>query len=118
MKTIRDWVLLVDKLTELTQYNEIKWERHTAPNHLQSTISRVDFVYFVYFNNKQFRLYEENYKYHTDEDEYYWETQARLGLVDELGNPMFDVPNTRNMHNLMQAVKYQSSDINSIFSGW
>ncbi|HHI4957606.1 hypothetical protein [Vibrio parahaemolyticus] len=118
MKTVRDWVLLVDKLTELTQYNEITWVRESAPDYLQSTISRVDFVYFVYFNNQQFRLYEEMYKYFTDEDEFYWETQVRLDLVDNLGNVMFDVPKTRNMYNLIQAVKYQTSDINRLFSGW
>lgn len=118
MRAVRDWVLLVDKLTELTQYNEIKWERDFAPSYLQSSINKVDFVYFTYFNNQRFRIYEETYKYFTDEDEYYWETQARVDLVDNFGNPIFEIPTTRNMYNLMQAVKYQSSDINRLFDGW
>ena len=118
MRTVRDWVLLVDKLTELTQYNQIKWERETAPSYLQSSISRVDFVYFTYFNNQRFRLYEETYKHFTDEIEYYWENQSRLDLVDDFGNSMFDIPRTRNIFNLVQAVKYQSSNINSLFDGW
>ncbi len=118
MRAVRDWILLVDKLTELTQYNQIKWDRENAPAYLQSSIGRVDFVYFTYFNNQRFRLYEESYKYFTDENEFYWETQAKLDLVDHLGNSMFDIPKTRNIFNLMKAVKYQSSNINNIFDGW
>ncbi|MFM2479828.1 hypothetical protein [Celerinatantimonas sp. YJH-8] len=118
MKTVRDWILLVDKLTELTQYNKINWERDDAPNYLQSSISRVDFVYFTTFNNQRFRLFEETYKYFTDEHQYFWETQSQLDLVDSYGNSIFDIPKTKNMYNLMQAVKYQSSNISQIFDGW
>lgn len=118
MKTVRDWVLLVDKLTELTQYNKISWKREDAPRYLQSSINRIDFVYFTHFNNQRIRLYEDTFKYYTDEDVYYWETEAVLDLVDDFGNSTFDVPKTKNINNLLQAVKYQAANINNFFEGW
>lgn len=117
MKSIRDWVFLVDKLTELTQNNQITWERTEAPRNLKSSISRVDFVYYANYNNQRLRLYEEYFKYFTDEDEYFWDSKVYLNIVDDYGHPYFDIPNTRNLNNLLSSVKYQSSNINDLFNG-
>ena len=111
MTQIKEIVQLVDRLTELTQTGGIAWERQDPPNTLVSTESKIDFVYLTRYQDRIIRLYEEAYKYYSDEDKYHWSNQMIIEFTDEYGVSLWQFPKTSNAWDLLNAVKYKDAKV-------
>lgn len=111
MVSLREYVELIDKLTELTQRNEIEWHRQQPPYGLVTTENRISTVYTTSYSNRFLRLYEEMYKYYTDEDVYHWLTRLVFEFIDGFGNSIWQFPETKNGWDLLNAVKYKDAKV-------
>lgn len=116
MATLRDYVQLIDHLAELTQTRQINWVREVPPRQILTTHNRIQHVYVTFYNGRNIRLYEEMYKYFTDEDEYYWQTQLVLEFIDENGNSIWQFPQTSNGWDLLNAVKYRDANVDAFIN--
>ena len=92
MASNKEYIQLIDRLTELTQLKELLWERKACPDGLESTGNKINIVYEVDFKNKYLRLYEEKYKYFTDEFDFYWADRLILEFIDEFGDHIWQFP--------------------------
>jgi hypothetical protein len=116
MATLRDYVILIDHLVELTQTGQISWAREIPPRQILTTHNRIQQVYVTFYNGRNIRLYEEMYKYFTDEDEYYWQAQLVLEFVDENSNSIWQFPQTSNGWDLLNAVKYRDANVDAFIN--
>ncbi len=113
MATNREYTQLVSKLTELTQSKQIEWNRNASPASLQSPDNKVDIVYVTDFKDKKLRLYEERYKYFTDEDEFHWADRVILEFIDQFNRHVWQFPEIRTIWDLLRAVKYEEAGVDS-----
>lgn len=117
MASLRDYIKLIDHLTELTQTNQIKWNRDSPPKSILTTHNRISQVYTTFYNQKHIRIYEEMYKYFTDEDDYFWQTHLILEFTDEYDNSIWQFPQTPNSWDLLNAIKYKDANIDDFLKG-
>lgn len=110
MASLREYVELVDHLIELTQMKNLKWTREQAPSVLITNHNRIKQVYVTFYNNRNLRIYEEMYKYYTDEDEYYWQTRVSLEFTDGI-NTLWQFPQTSNSWDLLNVIQYSDVDV-------
>ncbi|RWX57206.1 hypothetical protein [Photobacterium chitinilyticum] len=115
MATLKEFVELVDHLIELTQEKTITWLREEAPSSLMINGSKVKHVYTTEYNNKNLRIYEELYKYYTDEDEYHWQNRTIIDFVDG-EDSIFEFPQTSNSWDLLKAIQYRDVDIDGFMN--
>ncbi|MUI54411.1 hypothetical protein [Aliivibrio fischeri] len=115
MATQKEFVELVDQLIELTQEKTINWLREGAPSSLLINGSKVKYVYITEYNNKTLRIYEELYKYFTDEDEYHWQTRTIIDFVDG-EDSIFEFPQTSNSWDLLKVIQYCDVDIDGFMN--
>lgn len=113
MASSKEYIQLIDKLTELTQSGELVWERKSCPDKLESTENKIDFVYEAELKGKNLRLYEEKYKNYTDEFDFHWVDGLVLEFIDDSGGHIWRFPNFRNIMDLLKAVKYKEADVDS-----
>lgn len=116
MATTKEYIQLIDRLTELTQSTELEWERRAYPGKLVSTESQIDAVYEVEYKNRNLRLYEKSYKNYTDEYEYQWTEGVVLEFVDGDGDHVWQFPNLRSIWDLLKAVKYKEAGVDSFIN--
>ena len=116
MANLRDYVALIDHLIELTQTEQINWRRESPPNQILTTHNRVAQVYVTSYNDRIIRLYEEMYKYFTDEDVYYWQTRLVMDFIDEDDNSLWQFPQTPNGWDLLNAIKYRDANVDAFIN--
>ncbi len=117
-----NFVRIVAHLNQLTQENTLKWSSVFNPDNLDLGRDKsVGAVFETTYKNKKLRIYEEQYKYWTDEDSFSWSTRIVLAFVDSSDNNAWEFPNIAGLYDLLESVRYQSADvdkfINDIFSG-
>lgn len=113
MASNKEYIQLIDKLTELTQSEELVWDRKSCPEKLESTETKIDVVYETSFKGRNLRLYEEKYKDYSDEYNYFWCDGVVLEFVDNEGSHIWEFPSLRNISNLLKAVKYKEAAVDS-----
>lgn len=111
MASNREYIQLVDHLTEATQKGVIFWSRYDTPKNIVSTENSIEFVYTTVYKSKSIRLYEETYKYYTDEFEYHWQKRIVIEFVDEFSNAVWQFPEIRNSWNLLEAIRYKDAGV-------
>lgn len=116
------FVRIVAHLNQLTQENTLKWSSVSNPDDLDLGRDKsVGAVFETTYKNKKLRVYEEQYKYWTDEDSFSWSTRIVLAFVGSSDNNSWEFPNIAGLYDLLESVRYQSADvdnfINDIFSG-
>ncbi len=116
MASSKEYIQLIDKLTELTQSEELVWDRKFCPEKLESTENQIDVVYEVEFKDKNLRLYEEKYKHYTDESDFYWSERLILEFIDGFGGHVWQFPNLRNTGDLFNAVKFKEAGVDSFIN--
>jgi len=110
MATHKEFVMLVDTLIELTQEKTLTWDRLNTPRSLIVNGNQINHVYTTIYKNKELRVYEELYKYFTDEDTFHMQARTIIGFIDgEMS--IFDFPETSNSWDLLKAVQYRDVDI-------
>jgi len=109
MISTREAVELVDRLTRETQNGSLDWHSQGAPYHLTGPDVRVDLVYDCEYLGKNFRVYKKQWKYYTDEINYFWDSGIAFEAIDPLGNTVFVFPSVNNLASLFAAVTYQNS---------
>lgn len=115
MADIKEVVTIIDNLTELTQNNHISWER-VDPGNLLSTENKIDFAYIVEHLGRVIRIYEEEYKYYTDEETYHWSSRVVAEFIDEYGNMLWRFPKTRNAWDLLNSIRYEDVNVGDFLS--
>lgn len=113
MATSREYIQLIDRLTELTQSKEIEWDRKHCPDKLEGTENKIDMVYEIEYKGKNLRLYEEKYKHFTDEFDFYWADRVVLEFIDEVGGHIWKFPDLRSISDLLTAIKYKEAGVDS-----
>ena len=116
MATLKDYVKLIDHLTEFTQIEQIHWKRTNPPNNIITINNRINQVYTTTYNHRHIRVYEEDYKYFTDEDVYYWQNQLIIELIDSCQNSIWQLPPTNNGWDLLNAIKYRDGNIDGFIN--
>jgi hypothetical protein len=111
MASNREYVQLVDHLMEVTQNGVVSWSRYDPPINIVSTENDIDFIYTTEYKGKNIRLYEETYKYYTDEFEYHWQKRIVIEFVDEFSNSVWQFPEIRNSWNLLEAIRYKDAGV-------
>jgi len=115
MADIKEVVTIIDNLTELTQNHKISWKR-VDPENLLSTENKIDFVYIVKYLGRLIRIYEEEYKFYTDEEIYHWSSRVVTEFVDEYGNMLWRFPKTRNAWDLLNSIRYEDVNVDGFLS--
>ncbi|WP_201525951.1 hypothetical protein [Psychrobacter frigidicola] len=111
MVSNREYIQLVDRLTEMTQNGVMRWNRYEPPTNMVDTENNINFVYTTIYNRKNIRIYEEDYKYYTDESEYYWSKRVVIEFIDESLNSVWQFPKITNSWNLLDAVRYEDAGV-------
>lgn len=111
MTSNREYVQLIDHLTQATQNGSIHWSRYDPPRNIVSTENSIDFVYTALYKGKSLRLYEETYKYYTDEFEYHWQKRVVIEFVDEFSNAVWQFPDIRNSWHLLDAIRFRDAGV-------
>jgi hypothetical protein len=111
MSERKKWIKLVAALLEATQNNETKWSLKLPPDTLYQSGEQTDQVYETGFMDKEFRLYPYSYKCWTDEDRFEWSEGVKLEFIDNTGRSLFVVPAVEGIGDLLEAVKYQTAEI-------
>lgn len=107
---------IVDKLIELTQHNQIKWEAIDPEPYMKDPNSRVDLIYVAKHLGRRIRLYQQHYKYYFDEDKYVWDEQINIEFIDDYDNSLGMFPKTPNANDLFKAIQYQNPLVNSFYN--
>jgi hypothetical protein len=107
---------IIDKLTELTQHNQIKWESGHPEPYMNGPDSRVDLVYTTEHIGRQVRIYLNNFKFYLDEDRYAWDSEVNFEFIDNFGNSLGMLPKTPNAFDLLRAVQYQNPQIGQFYN--
>ena len=115
MATHKEFVMLVDTLIELTQEKEITWLRSDTPHVLLINGTQIKQVYTTMYKNKDLRVFEELYKYFTDEDVFHMQARTIISFVDG-DNSIFDFPETTNSWDLLKAIQYRDVDIDGFMN--
>lgn len=106
---------IIDKLTELTQHNLIKWESgHPAP-YMNGPDSRVDLVYTTEHIGRQVRIYLYHFKFYLDEDRYTWDSEINFEFIDNSGNSLGMLPKTPNAFDLLRSIQYQNPQVGHFY---
>jgi hypothetical protein len=113
MTSKKEYIQLIDKLTELTQSGELEWDRKLCPDKLESTENKIDIVYTTELEGRNLRLYEEKYKHYTDEFDFYWADGLVLEFIDDSGGHIWQFPDLRNIMDLLKAVKFKEAGVDS-----
>lgn len=119
MNEIREIVQLVDNLTELTQNNQVSWEKK-EPGDLLNRDNIIDFIYILVYKEKIIRLYKEEYWYYFyDEDVEKCRKGTRLILefIDDYGATLWSFPQTANSWDLFNAVQYKDAKVDEFLQG-
>ncbi|NKX03371.1 hypothetical protein HGD89_00135 [Alteromonadaceae bacterium A_SAG6] len=115
MATQKEFVKLVDTLIEFTQEKKITWLRSDTPNSLLLNGNQINHVYTTKYKNKNLRVYEELYKYYTDEDVFHMRARTVISFIDG-DNSIFDFPQTSNTWDLLKAIQYRDVDIDGFMN--
>ena len=107
----KKWISLVAKLLEATQTNTITWNFSDPPDTIRQSGERTDQVYEASFMGKIFRLYPYRFKFFSNEERFEWSDGIKLEFIDPIGRSLFEVPNVEGINQLLEAVKYQTADI-------
>ena len=102
-------------LIELTQEKEITWLRSDTPHVLLINGTQIKQVYTTMYKNKDLRVFEELYKYFTDEDVFHMQARTIISFVDG-DNSIFDFPETTNSWDLLKAIQYRDVDIDGFMN--
>lgn len=113
MAEYKEFVELIDHLIELTQEKQIKWTREYPPSSIITNNNRIKYVYTTEFNERQLRVFEEMYKYYTDEDQFHWQTRTIVEFIDG-EDSIFEFPQTSNSWDLLKAIQYRDVDIDGL----
>lgn len=106
------FVRLVTYLNQLTQENALKWQSVYNPERLNlGRDKNVGSVFSASYKGKHLRIYEEQYKYWTDEDTFVWSSRVVLAFVDASGNNEWEFPSVAGLYDLLESVRYQSADV-------
>ncbi len=115
MATHKEFVKLVDTLIELTQEKKITWVRSDTPNSILVNGNQIKNVYLTEFKGKNLRVYDELYKYFTDEDVFHMQSRTIIGFVDG-DDSIFDFPETSNSWDLLKSIQYRDVDIDGFMN--
>lgn len=116
MASKKDYIRTVDALISLTQDGSMVWSRSDTPLNLLSNGNRISHVYTSLNNGQLIRVYEEMYRQYTDENEYFFQKEITIELLDQNGNAIFRFPYTRNTQDLFNAIQYKNSGIDSFIN--
>lgn len=115
MFSVRQTAEIIDKLIELTQHNQIGWDRHDPPPPMIGPDARVDVVYVANHIGRNIRVYHQHFKYYFDEDKYTWDEQMVIEFIDDYGVFLGRLPKTPNAYELLRAIQFQNPQINSFY---
>lgn len=115
MFTTRQTAEIIDKLIELTQHNQIKWESQVPVPPMVGPDTRVDMAYMVNHLGRNIRVYHQHFKYYLDEEKYVWDEQMIVEFIDVNGASLGRLPRTPNAWELLKAIQFQNPQINSFY---
>ncbi|MDY4326470.1 hypothetical protein SOV88_19615 [Pectobacterium brasiliense] len=110
---------LITLLNRYTLNETITWKREEAPNNIKAgTDSYIPLFFSTVLNGDKFGIYEDRHKYYTDIDEYYWDRQVVLCILDDYdGSSIWSWnENLSVLYDLFDNVKYKSSGIDIILN--
>lgn len=109
---------VIQRLLKQTQQGEIDWKRRSPapyfPYLIEATNDKVDVVYYAEVNGQNLALYEERYRYFTDEDTFYWSTRICLDVVSSMGERLWQFPSSIYLNDLLAAAAYKAANVPKI----
>ncbi|MEY3881845.1 MAG: hypothetical protein RIQ94_2641 [Pseudomonadota bacterium] len=116
MTSKKETIEIIEKLIELTQHNQIIWQSQPAPRYMCSPDSRIDLVYETEYLGRYIRLYQKQFKYYIDENQYTWDENMIFEIVDDQGNTIWEFPRTPNAYELLKAVQFQNPQVSNFYN--
>lgn len=113
MGNLKKYVKTVAKLNEMTQDGNLLW--NTVPNAESLSLGKdkpVKTIFQTVYKGKELRIYEETYKYWTDEDRFEWSSRIILAIVGENGENLWEFPAVVGIIDLYESVRFQVANVN------
>ncbi|OOF81441.1 hypothetical protein [Rodentibacter caecimuris] len=108
-------IRVIDKLIELTQHGQLKWEETPPSRYMSSTTENVDVIYQAYYQDVYINVYNRKYRYYYDETEYSWDDDVIIELLNTEGVLLNRLPNTPNADELLSSIRYQNRALQNFY---
>lgn len=108
----------VFKIFRMTHLGELSWHSAVPPRNLRMGTDSVFPAYFeTIYQEKRLALFQERYRYFVPEiEDERWNERTCLALLAPDGEMAFEFPPTRQVHDLLEAVRYKTSDVEGLLN--
>lgn len=100
------WDIAIRALAEKTRRNEIKWQTAAGIRNKRENV--IGQAYITTYQQKVIAVYEYEYRYYTDADEYHMVSDVAIELVDNNGELLWRLPEIPSRGDLLDAVRFQT----------
>ena len=107
-------ITFIDKLVEMTQHDTLTWHTARPERRMNSSEEYVEVVYETTLKNMRICVYERNYKYYYDENNFSWDKDVIVEIRDLDSNFLIQELKSNNAAELLQAINYRK--LNSFYS--
>ena len=106
----------VFKIFRMTHLGELIWSRTTPPKNLRAGTDSVFPLYFeASYQGRRLALYQERYRFFVPEMETErWAERVCLAMLGSDGDVVYEFPLTRQVHDLIEAVRYKESNVEGL----
>jgi hypothetical protein len=108
----------VTKILRQTLSKELVWAADLRKTPLGAEEYIIGKTYMTQVLDKIVRIFKYKYKYFTDEDEFTWVEGHKLQFTDYKGNPEWEFPYSNAVHDLYEAVSFQTTEVKEFLDKW
>jgi hypothetical protein len=116
MTTGTSWDAATDRVIELTESGEIRWQplqRIPSASQHGNSSELIPPAFVAVVQEKRLAVYEYRFQFYTDADEWHWETEVAIVFVNEDDHIEWEWPSPRRRRALLEAIRYQHSGAES-----
>lgn len=110
------WDEATEKLVQLTEFGEITWKAVDDVPCWHGNDARLrGRAYLTTVQNRRIAVYEYEFRYYTDADEWHWETEVAIAFVDASYQPEWIWPSPRARWKLLDVIRYRMAKADRFF---
>jgi len=108
MNDSKKWEAFCEKLIEMSRDHNIAWEDRSEHIKRPDSISP---LFVAEYKEWHILIYKYSYKYFYDEEQFDWQEDVLIELIQEDGKTKWTLPKTPSRYELLEIVQFQNANV-------